>query len=147
MRFSVHFTFTVIFASNTGFVGESSMFIISTSFFWLVSLVKFDGKNLEIVACRSSSIFALNFAKLTLLRFAIAICIARGLSNRGRKRYDLSKIAIRGLSQFFIKKHTITIQCKVMHSEYISQWRNQTRHNDSNIFSAWLFKSLVFTKS
>ena len=78
-----------------------------------MSLVKFDGKNLEIVACRPSSIFALNFAKLTLLRFAIAICIAQGLSNKGRKRYDLSKIVIRGLSQFFIEKHTIIIQCKV----------------------------------
>jgi hypothetical protein len=50
---------------------------------------------------------------LTLLRFAIAICIAQRLSNRGRKRYDLSKIVIRGLSQFFIEKHTIIIQCKV----------------------------------
>ena len=46
----------------------------------------------------------------------------------GNTIYDLRTIVIRNVSQFFIVKYTITIQCRMVHSEYISQQRNHSRY-------------------
>ena len=46
----------------------------------------------------------------------------------GNTIYDLRTIVIRDVSQFFIVKYTITIQCRMVHSEYISQQRNHSRY-------------------
>jgi hypothetical protein len=46
----------------------------------------------------------------------------------GNTIYDLRTIVIRNVSQFFIVKYTITIRCRMVHSEYISQQRNHSRY-------------------
>jgi hypothetical protein len=50
---------------------------------------------------------------------------------------------IRGFSLFFIGKYTLVIQCRLVHSEYISQLGNEARHNASR--SHW-FNDFIHIK-
>ena len=56
---------------------------------------------------------------------------------------DWNATVIRGFSLFFIGKYTLVIQCRLVHSEYISQLGNEARHNASR--SHW-FNDFIHIK-